>query len=303
MKAWIRHHLRSLTGALGRFAHTPFATLCNTLAIAVSLALPLGAYIAVFNLQSLSGYAESSAPQLSVFLALDAGRKDMEAVEKALKESEAVRSHRFVGKDEALAQMKRNESVAEIAAALKNNPLPDAFVADLRPGTADAARALVEELRALPKIAQVQLDVEWLQRLEHLLNLGKLAVGLLALLLAFALVAVTFNTVRMQILTQRDEIEVSQLVGATDAYIRRPFYYQGALLGLLGGALALGLAASAGIALNPQVQALAQSYGSGFRLVLPPWPDLIALLAFAGALGWLGAWLSVSKHLRNFRPH
>jgi cell division transport system permease protein len=239
---------------------------------------------------------------LSVFLSLDADRKDLGAVERTLKQSTAVRSLRFVPKDEALAQMKRNEGIAEIASLLKNNPLPDAFIADLRPGAAQAAEALVKEIRALPKVAQVQLDMEWLQRLERLLNLGKLAVGLLALLLAFALVAVTFNTVRMQILTQRDEIEVSRLVGATNAYIRRPFYYQGALLGLLGGALALALVGAAGGLLNPQVHALAQSYGSEFSLRLPPYRDLLAILAFAAMLGWLGSWLSVSRHLQSFKP-
>ena len=301
MNAWLRHHLRSLGGALRRFSSTPFATLFNAIAIAVSLALPLGAYIALYNMQMLSGFTEEGVPQMNIFLDTDASLKDRQNVEALLRQSAAVRSARFVSKDEALAEMKRNPDMAEVAGVLKTNPLPDAFVVDLRNPQAAPAETLSEQLRATPKVALVQLDTEWLRRVDALLRLGKLAVSLLAGLLAFALVAVTFNTVRMQILTQADEIEISRLIGATPAYIRRPFYYQGALLGLLGGALALGLIVIAGLLLQPYALAVAQSYGSEFNFRLPPWSDLAALLIFSAGLGGMGAWLSVSRHLSHAR--
>ena len=302
MKAWARHHGQSLRGAILRFIRTPFATLLNAFAIALSLALPLGAYIAVFNLQTLGGHAEGSAPQLNVFLNTEGGTQARQTVEKLIRQSSAVRELRFIDRDTALADMKRDPALAEMVALLRTNPLPDAFVADLRPVDAASAEDLAALLRAHPQVAQVQLDTEWLQRLERLLDLGKLAVGLLGGLLALALVAVTFNTVRMQILTQRDEIEVSRLVGATGPYIRRPFYYQGALLGFLGGVLSLAIVLAAGALLNPHVAALAQSYGGEFRLSLPPPADLAALLSFATLLGWMGAWLSVSRHLQSVDP-
>ena len=297
MNAWIRHHLQSLGGALRRFAGAPFATLFNAVAIAVSLALPLGAYIALHNVQALSGLSADGLPQMNVFLDTDANLKDRQAVEALLRQSPLVRSARFVSKEEALADMKRNEATAEVAGVLKTNPLPDAFVVDLRSAAAAPAEALSQQLRATPKVALVRLDTEWLRRLDALLGLAKVAVTLLAGLLAFALVAVTFNTVRMQILTQADEIEISRLIGATSSYIRRPFYYQGALLGLIGGLLALGLVAGAGLLLQPHALAVAQSYGSEFRFHLPPWADMAALLAFSSGLGGIGAWLSVSRHL------
>lgn len=302
MKAWARHHSRSLRRALARFAQAPFATLLNAFAIAFSLALPLGAYIVVFNLQALAGHADDSAPQLNVFLRAEAGAEDKAAIERLLRQSPAVRELRFVPKDEALAQMKRQTEIAEVAGLLKSNPLPDAFVVDLRPDSALAAEVLAERLRTQTQVAQVQLDSEWLRRLDRILQLGKLAAGLLGGLLALALIAVTFNTVRMQILTQREEIELSRLIGATNAYIRRPFYYQGAVLGLLGGLLALGAVALGGALLNPQIAALAHSYGSDFHLVLPPPADLAALLGFAALLGWMGAFISVSRHLRDLNP-
>jgi cell division transport system permease protein len=141
------------------------------------------------------------------------------------------------------------------------------------------------------------------QRLAAILRLGTIAVGLLACLLAVGLVAVTFNTIRMQVLTQLGEIEVSRLVGATDAYIRRPFFYQGACLGLAGGLAALGLVAGSVWLLDAEVARLAATYGSDFRLALPPPADLAAVLGFAAALGWLGAWLYVSKHLADIAPN
>ena len=302
MKAWLRHHSRSLKGALLRFARAPFATLLNAFAIALSLALPLCAYIVVFNLQSLSGHASDKAPQLNVFLQPDSGVSAQRALENTIRESPAVRELRFISKEEALKALKRDGEMAEIAALLQTNPLPDAFVAELRPEAAREAELLTAQLRAHKAVAKVQLDTEWLQRLQMILSLGKLAIGLLAGLLALALVAVTFNTVRMQILTQRTEIEVSLLIGATSAYIRRPFFYQGALLGLVGGGLALAIVIAAGVVLNPQVEALAQAYGTAFRLELPPAVDLLALMVFSGSLGWLGAWLSVSRHLHSFAP-
>jgi cell division transport system permease protein len=301
MNAWVRHHVRALGATLLRLARTPFATALNALVIGVTLALPLGAWVLVANFERLAGHWGAD-PQLSVFLTTDATRADGARVETALKAATVVRSFRFVPRDQALAELKRTEGLAEIAAALGSNPLPDAFVVALAPGDAAAAERLAAELRAVPKVAHVQLDAAWVKRLEAMLRLGGLAVALLAALLAFGLVAVTFNTVRLQILTQRDEIAVSKLVGATDAYVRRPFFYQGALIGLAGGLAAVGLVAAIVLALNGEVARLAAAYGSDFRLRLPDWADLAAVLAFASGLGWCGAWLSVSKHLSEIEP-
>lgn len=301
MRAWLRHHAQSLGATVRRLARTPFATTLNALVIGVTFALPLGAWVLVVNLERLAGHLGGD-PQLSVFLASDAGRSDAARVEAALKGAPGVRSFRFVPKDEALAEMKRAAGLAEIAASLGSNPLPDAFVVALMPSDAAAAEHLAANLRAVPKVAHVQLDSAWVKRLEALLRLGTVAVGLLAVLLAFGLVAVTFNTIRLQILTQRDEIEVSKLVGATDAYVRRPFYYQGAFVGLGGGLTALALVAGSVAVLNGEVARLAATYGSGFRLELPHLGDLAAVLAFSAALGWCGAFLSVSRHLAEIQP-
>jgi cell division transport system permease protein len=152
-------------------------------------------------------------------------------------------------------------------------------------------------VRAWPKVSHVQLDTAWAQRLEAGLKVAQVAIALLAALFAFALVAVTFNTIRLQILTRREEIEVSKLIGATDPFIRRPFLYFGTLQGVAGG-VAAWLILWAGIAfLNVALADLAQLYSARFELRHLSPPDSLSLLAFSGALGWLGSWLSVNQHL------
>jgi cell division transport system permease protein len=144
----------------------------------------------------------------------------------------------------------------------------------------------------------VQVDSAWAERLAALARIGRLALAALAVLLATGLVAVTFNTIRLQILTQREEIEVSQLLGATDAFVRRPFFYLGLLQGLAGGLLALVILWAGLAVLNTGVRDLAQAYGSSFQLAFLPARDVFAVIAFPALLGWLGAFLSVSKYLR-----
>jgi len=140
------------------------------------------------------------------------------------------------------------------------------------------------------------------KRLETLVALGRAAVLILSTLLAFGLVAVTFNTIRLQILTQKDEIEVSKLIGATDSFIRRPFYYLGLVQGTLGALAALGIVYTCMFILNRSIRELAQLYGSDFRLSFFGFADCLAVLAFAAVLGWLGAHMSVSRHLADIEP-
>ncbi|MGE5792017.1 MAG: permease-like cell division protein FtsX [Bacteroidota bacterium] len=301
MNAWLRHHGRSLAATLRRLARSPGAAALNVLAIGVALALPLAAWVVLGNAQRLAGHVTGD-PQLAVFMAPDAARADAARVEAAVANAPGVRRHRFVPKDQALAELKQAEGAREIAAMLGANPLPDAVIVELAPGDAPAAEQLAVELRKLPKVALVQLDALWLQRLDALLRLGATAVALLAAVLAVGMIAVTFNTVRLQIVTQQAEIEVSRLVGATTSYIRRPFVWQGTVTGLIGGLVALGLVAGGVQLLNGEVARLAATYDADFRLVLPPVADLVACLAFAGALGWAGAYLSVSRHLYGIQP-
>jgi cell division transport system permease protein len=296
MSAWLRHHLQSLASTVRRLASAPLATLLNVAVMGIALALPLGGYVVLANLHALLE-STPAAEQISIFFDTAASREDARAVEARLRSEAAVRDVRFVSRDAALAALKRSPQLGEVVSALRHNPLPDAVVVTLANADGAAADRLAAAARQFPRVSHVQSDAAWARRLDALLRLGRSAVALLAGLLGIGLVAVVFNTIRLQIVTQRAEIEVARLVGATDAFIRRPFFYWGVIQGLLGGALAWAIVSGALALLDPDVLAVAELYGGSFRLQRPGLPDAFALLLFAGLLGWLGAYLSVSRHL------
>ena len=236
-------------------------------------------------------------PQISIFLELDADARDAEAIEQKLKNEPDVGNYRFIPRARALAELKRSAGLSDVLDNLKQNPLPDAFVAtgiDSRPQTLERLRDAAVKW---PKVAHVQLDSEWARKLDAALRLGRTAILILGLLLSSALVAVTFNTIRLQILTRREEIEISKLIGATNPFIRRPFLYFGGLQGLAGGLMAWGVLSVAVLLLNRDLSSLAELYSASFRLAGLKWDDAASLLAFSALLGWLGAWLSVTRHL------
>lgn len=301
MNGLIRHHLHSLRQSGVRFASAPFAALANVIVIGVVLALPLGMYLLVSNVQSLASSIPTE-PQISVFLNPAAAKADVAALETRLKAVERVRSVRFVSRETALASLKRTPGMADVISTLRENPLPDAYVVTLGEGSAATAERLESELKGVPGIAHVQVDSAWVRRIDALLNLGRSAVILLSALLSLALVAVTFNTIRLQILTQREEIEVSKLIGATDAYVRRPFFYWGGLLGASGGLCALLLVFLTQILLNRNLSGFGNLYGVELRLQFLPVADAATFVAFAALLGWVGTYLSVSRHLSKIQP-
>jgi cell division transport system permease protein len=296
MIAWLYQHRQALSGALTRFART--AGLLSALVIGVALALPAGGYALLEGLRGL-GARLSFEPQLSVFLRPEAKRVEADALGRALKADRRIAAVRFVPREEALKELGAVPGMPEIIAALGRNPLPDAFVVNVKE---EALEPLAAELRQLPGVGHVQADAVWARRLAALAGIGRLALWLLAALLGVGLVAVIFNTIRLQVLTQRAEIEVLKLIGATDAFIRRPFYYLGLLQGLAGGLVALGIVGGGLALLNREVGVLSESYGSGFRFAFVSPGDALAIVAFAALIGWLGAYLSVAKHLREMDP-
>lgn len=298
---WLLVHLDTLRESLARLVHQPVASALNVIVIGIALSLPAGFYLGLNNLQTFSRQL-SSDPQVSIFMAIDASAVEVAAVEQKLKSNPEISRVEFITRDQALARLKRSAGLSDVLANLGRNPLPDAFVVTARSNDPATLEALHGQARKWPKVEHVQLDAEWARRLDAALNVGRMLVTLLAVLLAVALVAVTFNTIRLQILTRRDEIEVSKLIGATNPFIRRPFLYFGALQGLAGGFAAWVIVALAVLVLNIQLADLTGLYGILFKL---EWPDLgytMILLVFSAALGWLGAWLSVSRHLWLMGP-
>jgi cell division transport system permease protein len=298
VNGWLRHHAHSAGRSFTRLATAPVSAILSALVIGATLALPLSGYTLVVNLEGLLP-ALAQRAEVNVFLAPGTQRADAEEVARGLRQYEGVMEVRFVSKESALAGLKRSAGLADIIGALPENPLPDAFVVVLARNDGDLGERVAAKARSFKNVAQVQADSGWMRTVQALLGLGRTAVALLAVLLGGALVAVTFNTIRLQILTQRAEIEVSRLVGATDAYIRRPFLYFGSLQGALGGLVAIAIVAGALAVLDQDVASVAAFYGSTVRLRLPDWQDCTGVVVAAALLGWLGAAISVSRHLRS----
>lgn len=301
MSVWLSHHSFALALALKRLVCTPFASLLSIAVIGIALCLPAGGYMLLGNLQTFSGHI-SGAPQLSLFLALDANQDEVAQIGSRLKQHPQVASFRFVPKDSALQQLMQGSGLADVVDSLAQNPLPDAFVINAKSTAPEVLELLHAEMQKWPKAEHVQLDSAWARRLDALLSLGRVAVLMLAALLSFALVTATFNTIRLQILTRRDEIEVSKLIGATNGFIRRPFLYFGAIQGMAGGIVAWLIIALGIYLINGALADLALLYAFDFRLHNLSPEDSVSLLLFSTWLGWLGAWLSVASHLWQIEP-
>ncbi|MYM91432.1 ABC transporter permease [Rugamonas sp. FT82W] len=306
MTLWFRQHRYALAAALVHLRRSPGGFLFNILVVAIALALPFTGVTLLDNVRPMSEQL-SVDPEISVFLRQDTPREQAEALAVPLRQAVRQTAHDpqakivFTPREKALEQLKDKSGLADVLTTLGENPLPDSYVLKL-----DAFRnaqaggdvdQLAAQIRALPGVDTVQVDSAWVKRLAALLNVLRLALLLLAATLGTVVVAVIFNTIRLQVMTQREEILVSKLIGATDSFIHRPFYYTGALLGLCAGGVALGAVSLALRPLNVAIAEFARLYASEFQLAPLPPLAMAGLLALSAGLGLIGALLSVQRHL------
>jgi cell division transport system permease protein len=297
----LREHLQVLNAALRRLWLTPASSLLNMSVIGIALSLPVGAYVVLKSAQQLASTA-AETPQISVFIEAVKREGELRSLKERLEGHSRIAKVEFIPRDAALQRLQQSAGISDMLVDLPHNPLPDAFIIHPKSTDADSMDKLYQELVTWKAFDQVQLDSAWIKKLDALLELGRLATALLAATLSLALIAITFNTIRLQILTRRDEIEVTKLIGASDGFIRRPFLYFGLLQGLTGGIVAWLLVSTGFWLLNGSLANLTQLYASDFRLQALSIPDTLALLTFSGYLGWLGAWFSVSQHLWQIEP-
>lgn len=297
MTGWLRHQKHALAITLKRLLASPLATLFTTLAMGVAISLPSGLYLALGNLNHLAGGLPAH-PEISLFLEASASESQKQALTARLKQPDIAQA-RYVSREQALASLSQAQALSDITAGLTENPLPDAWIVRPHAVSRAALTRLENELGKLPGVAETHLDSQWAERLQAVLAIGATSVWLLGGLFAFALIATSGNAIRAQVLARHDEIQVSSLIGATNRYIRRPFLYAGALQGLLGGVAAGGVLALAGGVLREPVAQLASLYGSTFHLHPPTVIETTLVLSLATLFGWLGAWLAVSRTLRQ----
>lgn len=301
MTAWLAEHVHALRSALAKLTINPLGNLFNVLAMAIALSLPAALYAALGSLSEWAAHREDH-PRLSIFLAQDAGGRAFSEIAAKLKAHAEVASFETLPKQRALKALEEKLGLENVAAALGENPLPDAFIVHAKSSDFAQLSRLQEEIARWPDVSEVLWDAEWVKRLHAIVRLGESAVWVLAVLLGFGVLAITFNTVRLQVMTQRAEIEVAGLIGATRAYIRRPFLYFGALQGLIAGLACCGIVFAVVHYLQTKIEPVNTLYGARFVLGLPPPVEALAALAMAAGLAWLGALFSVGRHLARAEP-
>lgn len=296
MNLWLTQHIQASKQVLARLGRNASSTLLIALAIGVTLALPIVLYTVLDSLNGLVSDVKKDS-HISVFLKKDISIATTNTIRDALESHAGIKNVLYVPKDDALKQLTATSANEDIMNSLEENPLPDAFFIEPKSLDAVAIDRLKYEITQMEGVEQVLVDGAWIKRLNYLLSLGKKAMVVLAALLGLALFAVIGNTIRMQVLTQRAEIEVSQLIGATKGFIRRPFLYSGALYGLLGGLLALVIACAVIYAFNQSLAALAAEYKINFTLGFPNLTTAVATCILAATVGLASAYLAVSKLL------
>jgi len=296
-------HLQALFGALGRLARAPLATLLTLTVIGVALALPAGLALLVANLRGATGDL-ANAVDFTVHFKVDTAIERVQQVAKGARERPDVESVTVTSADDALEEFKRASGFGDALAALEDNPLPHHLT--VRPSRGSSGPTEVESLRryfgAFPEVDIVQLDLDWVRRLHSLLDLLRRSLWVVMSVLGLGVLAVIGNTIRLEIQQRRQEIEVTKLVGGSNAFVRRPFLYTGIFYGL-GGALLAALILAGGMAyLDQAVGELSAQYGSRFHLAGLGAEGLGVLAAAGAALGWFGALISTGRHLRQIEP-
>lgn len=300
---WLLRHAQMSLSSLGRLSRSPISTAMTAAVIGIALALPSGLHLLVDNVRDLSNTWDGTA-SVSLFLAESVTDEQAETVRQQIAQRPDVAETQLIDRGQALAEFRRLSGFGEALDLLDSNPLPAVVL--IRPQAqlegAEAYARMAEELQAYREIELAQVDLQWVERLGAITSTFDRAVFILAVLLAGAVLLIVGNTIRLEIQNRHSEIEIVKLVGGTDAFIRRPFLYEGLWYGVLGAAIALVLVLAALIMLDGPVQRLAGLYQSDFSLAVI---DPVSLLgvAFGGPLlGLAGAWLAVGRHLSQIQP-
>jgi cell division transport system permease protein len=301
--AYFSRHAQVLIGSLGRIVRQPFATLMTMGVIAVALALPLFLGLLLQNARSATGNW-NEAYDLSVYMDKRANSARTQSLAKQLRLRGDVATVRIITAEQALAEFRSDSGFGNALDALAENPLPDTLIVTptLSASTPQGTETLQSAIAAMGDVQNVQIDTEWVKRLHAMLDLLRRVVLLTGALLGIGIVLIVSNTIRLDILNRRAEIEVMKLVGASDGFTRRPFLYSGIWYGLGGGLLALILVGVASTVLARPVAQLAFLYGSSFSMQGLQFAAGLAVLALAVGLSWLGSWLAATRHIRAIEP-
>lgn len=302
ISAWFLHHLQSLVFSLGKLYRSPSSTLMTVAVIGITLTLPGGFYLFLKNIENISGDFRSTT-QITLYLKLDLDLKKAHKFDQQLKARSEVADTYFISNSQALQDFKDNSGFGKSIDHLTDNPLPHTIIVQpAHESDAVLIKTLLTKLQSLPEVDIAKLDTEWLERLYTLIDMAKRAVIIISLLFSFAVLLIIGNTIRLDIQNRYQEIIVTKLIGATNAFIRRPFLYGGVWYGLLGGIISWLLVELSAIALSGPFSHLNLLYQSSFKLMTFSFVDFMILITTSTLLGLAGSWLAVARHLNEIEP-
>ena len=302
LSIWVTSHVSTAVGALGRLSRQPFASLMIILVIAVTLALPASINLVIKNARTVSG-SWDNALDFAVFLKQSVTLDEAETLGRLIGQRADVENVQFISADDALAEFKQQSGFGEALEQLPSNPLPHTLVVRPSVGNTTATLSLLqEEINNLPETDHVQVDTEWVQRFHAILDIVRQAIAIGAALLAIAIVVVIGNTIRLDIENRRDEIEVTKLIGAKNAFVRRPFLWTGFWYGLFGGLMALALVYYGLYLLGGPVSRLAGLYQSSIAISSLDLAEAGAIVGIGVFLGLFASWVTTARHMRRIEP-
>ncbi len=302
-KAWFINHLRTLIASLGVMTRQPGSSFMTIAVIAIALALPAGMFVLLNNASNVSVGWDNSA-QISVFLKTSSTEKQARQLMGKLRLYDDIEKVSLINRTQALNEFRKISGFGDAIKSLGDNHLPHvlSIMPVVDPNRPDKINHLIKQLNQLKQVDLAQLDLQWVKRLFAMLEIANRAIWVIASLLGVAVLLVVGNTIRLDIQNRREEIEVTKLIGGTDAFIRRPFLYTGLWYGIGGGLLAWLLTLISISLLDSSVAQLASLYNSGFELKGLTFSEGINLIGFSCLLGLCGSWIAVGRHLSEIEP-
>lgn len=298
-QAYIDTHAHALFSSLGRLLKAPAAFAMTLLVLAVSIALSCSFYLMVKNFEQLTGNVAASN-QITVYLKSTTSTAATANVMNGLKQHALVESVQLITPDQALAEFKTSSDFSEALDALKENPLPAVLLVAPKMGSMGEQEitVLLDDIAQIPEVEMTKSDQQWIARLRAIINVAERVVWLFSGLFGLAVLLIIVNTIRLELQSRHEEVVITQLVGATHGYIRRPFLYTGFWLGFLGSVVAWFIVTIFMLFLRQPVQALSTQYASPFNLVFLGYAETAVLIGIASLLGVLGAWWVLGCHTK-----
>ena len=302
-QAYLHIHAHAMFSSLGRLFRNSFTTFMAITIMAIAISLAAGFYLLIANMQQFTGEIESSQ-QISLFLKTSVSDEAGKQLAKQLRKNTLLNDVTLISKKQALIDFKQYSGFGDALNVLDKNPLPVVLKVSPKDALKDISsiEKLITEFNQLPQVDFTQLDMQWIERLQSIMQFIQRGATLLSILLGIAVLFITGNTIRLELQNRRDEVLIAKLVGATHSFIQRPFLYTGFWLGFLSGVVAWILLNIMILVLQSPVENLSILYNSDFKILYLNATESILLLIIASCLGILGAWSVLHYQLQQIKP-